>query len=157
MKKNRFVLWGCLLLLNVAGCSPVKKSSVRKQDSSASGGIEQFLSDFEKAAVTHNKDKLIQLMDPDYVKEQLVGFLNGNITQFLNEFFCGNKVDGSGFECLHYTEIISLKKVSLNKETNGYRVAYAVYSNQTGVKTNWTITIKNIQGKLVYGLVGASG
>jgi hypothetical protein len=158
MKNKGFKIIGMLLLLvAMTGCSLLKKSTETKRDSNSSKGIELFLADFEKAAVTHNTDKLIELMDQDYVKEQLVDFLNGNTTQFLDEFFCGDKVDGSGFACLQYMEITSLNKVELNKENDGYRVSYDVYSNQTGVKTSWTITLKNIHGKLIYGLVGAVG
>lgn len=139
------------------GCFLVKKSTGSNPDVQNPGNVEQFLAEFEKAVITHNAGKLMKLMDADYVKAQHDEFLKGNTTQFLNEFFCGNKVDGSGFECLNFNEIKSLTRVELSKTNSGYDVTYEIFSNHSGVKRNWTITIKDVSGKAVLGFYGASG
>src|SRR5688572_4882305 len=67
--------------------------------------LDSFIVSFQQAVLAGDKAKLMELMDPDYKKVQHDKFHGGNTDRFLNELFCGNKVDQDGFDC------ISLKKV----------------------------------------------
>lgn len=122
-----------------------------------SNDLDNFLLDFEKAVINHDSKMLLKLMDDDYVVEQHDGLLNGNTTQFLNEFFCGNLISGNGFKCLTFEEIKDIKRIKLVKHDQEYSVEYEVFSDQFSIKASWMVTIRELNGELIYGLYGAVG
>lgn len=145
-----------LILVSVLlfmGCSVIKPKSGDKPPKE----LKSFLADFEKAVVSHNTEKLMELMDPDYVKNQHDEMLRGNTSQFINEFFCGNLADGSGFKCLKLLEIEGAKMHELVKEDGYYYVYYTISSAKIKVTCSWTITVKEIDGERIFGFFGASG
>ncbi|MFW5793275.1 MAG: hypothetical protein ACOCWC_03250 [Bacteroidota bacterium] len=150
--KKHFIRVGFLLLLFMvfSACSSLKQKP--KPNS-----LEYYLSDFEKAVLKHDAERVLELMDEEYVKNQHDNFLSGNTTQFLNEFFCGNLIDGSGFKCPKFTEIKSLKRTRLIEEHEGFRVVYEVSTKKIKVETDWVITVKQFSGQKIFGLYGASG
>ncbi|MBK8807829.1 MAG: hypothetical protein IPO21_14745 [Bacteroidales bacterium] len=159
MKEKIVKMFGLLLfILSVLGCSSTKNSTTVKQDSDVTSEVKIYLAEFEKAVVSHDATKIMQLMDKNYVKEQHDDFLKGRTTQFLNEFFCGNIVNSNSFKCIKYDEIEGLQETNLVKENDYYKVTCEVYSKKIRIKTNcWVIKVTTINGKRVYGLVGASG
>lgn len=155
MKKLNITITCIFLVLVFSACSALKtKKSKEKQHPE---NIEYFLSEFEKSVLKHDAERLLELMDQDYVRDQHDNFLNGNTTQFVNEFFCGNIVKGQGFKCLKFKEISSLKRTGLEESHEGFRVSYIVSGKTDKVQTEWLITVKSFNGKTYYGLYGASG
>jgi hypothetical protein len=154
-----FISWQ----LTSCGQIKQKKSREYKSDNESPladhpGDLKKFLADFEKAALSHSEEKLMQTMDHHYKAEQHDQFLQGRTEQFLNEFFCGNKTDGKEeFICLKYSEITAIKLKDITKNESGYNVDYIVSGNSFSIKCSWTITVNTAGDILVYGLCGAVG
>ena len=115
------------------------------------------LASFEKAVLAHDLNKVLQHMDQDYVDEQCNSFLKGNTAQFINEFFCGELTDGTGFRCLDFKDIQLIERTLMAKKENYWEVSYHVKTRKAAIIANWTISIKQQNSRMVYGLVGAMG
>ncbi len=142
-------------MIAFSGCSSLKTK--KSNDKQYPENLEQYLSEFEKSVLKHDAERLMELMDENYVRDQHDQLLQGNTTQFVNEFFCGNIVKGQGFKCLKFKEISSLKRTGLEEVHEGFRVSYIVSDKKDKIQTEWTITVKQFNGKTYYGLYGASG
>ena len=126
----------------------------------------EFLEEFEKAALAHDSEKLIELLDQEYRQNQLDGFHQGDTESFLNELFCGKDVKARGFECLKYNTIKQLNLVKVERITRqdiplivvGYTVSYRVTDGTYDVVCDWTVTVKGSRfQQTVYGIYGAVG
>jgi len=164
MKKGIEIICLFLLVFTISNCSSTKRMGLGEGAiSDETREVKKFLTKLEKAAISHDSDKLLKLIDQNYLEEQYYGFLGGDTTQFLNELFCGNYVDEKGFECLKFTEIENMEILELVKgndcfsSNSCYRVEYKVATNQKTVIASWTITIHTVNGKKIYGLEGAYG
>lgn len=142
----------CIVFI-LASCATEKSSSTKAQD----GTIEQFVSSFEKATLSHDSREIMLFMENGYVKEQHDQFLEGRTEQFLNEFFCGTNQRSNKFECTGYKKIDVIERVSIVKKENWYD-----YTFKIKVGNEWILVVQTIAGKpskysKIYGLVGASG
>jgi hypothetical protein len=146
------------LLLFFISCSVTSKVNNTGEKFKIPKDLNQFLSDFEYAVITNNQSQVLNFMDPDYIKEQLDDFLQGRTEQFLNEFFCGMKTDGSGFECPEFDNITNFEFVNIEKtDENMYRVVYLIITDDTRIECDWGLMIIPSGVVYRYGLVGASG
>ncbi len=144
-----------IVLLLMAGCSVFK--SKKTVESAIPHELQDFLSDFEKAVKSQNNKKILSMMDKEYLTEQHDIFLKGNTSQFLNEFFCGELTNGRGFKCLKFNELKNASKINIIKDLDYYVVMYEISDSEDSIITSWTISVREIKGKIVYGLVGAMG
>ena len=103
-----------ILLLSIVSLTPVKTRAqgiAQEKDSE----LELFIQKFMSAANNRNVDSVMMMMDPAYKMEQHDRFLKGNTKQFLNELFCGNLTDGSGFKCVKFKKIRFVQLASLGQ------------------------------------------
>ncbi len=119
--------------------------------------LSVFLSSFEQSVTSHNQNKVLLYMDKAYKKEQHDEMLEGRTEQFLNEFFSGTNVDGSGFVLVKFSSIKGIYFTSIQQTETGYTVYYTVKTNAVTVDCNWEISVTETEDGTVYGLVGAVG
>jgi len=119
--------------------------------------LDDFLIKFEESVINQDKIGLISLMDPEYKLVQLDGFYNGNTEQFLNEFFCGNELNGDGFKCILFNEITKVERVKILKGEAQYTIVYKIISKDDEIKADWTITVIAEDENIIYGIYGAVG
>jgi len=139
----------------MAGCSVFKSN--KTSETAIPKALQQFLFDFEKAVKDQNTEKILSLMDKEYLTEQHDNFLEGRTSQFLNEFFCGELTNGRGFKCLKFNELKNASKISIIQNLDSYVVMYEVSDAKDSIIASWTISVREIKGKIVYGFVGAMG
>jgi len=153
MKKILFIS----VLFFLFSCASVYKIGSEGEKYKIPKKLSVFLNSFEKSVLLHNTDKLLSHMDKEYKKEQLDGMLEGRTEQFLNEFFSGTNVDGSGFVNLTYSSITGIYFTSIQQNEGSYTVYYSVEIKNRRVDCDWEISITKDGDNTVYGLVGAVG
>ena len=120
--------------------------------------IAVFLDEFEAAVESHNTERIMACMDPDYVKEQHDEFLGGRTDQFINEFFGGYKKNTKSFKTVPYRDIKKLKLLDLVHDgDNFYTAKYLVKAKGVKVLCEWSVKIRFNGGKTAFGMVGAVG
>ena len=144
-----------LMVFAFTSCSMFKKSTTDAEQ--IPKDLISYLREFENAVATQNTDKVLQLMDADYVKEQHDNFLNGNTWQFLNEFFCGIVQETNDFYCINFFEIERIERRNIVEHNGSYSVTYWIYDKKDIIKTSWSISVRETEGQTVYGLFGAVG
>jgi len=119
--------------------------------------LSAFLNSFEQSVTLHDSNKLLSYMDKAYKKEQHDEMLEGRTEQFLNEFFSGTNVDGSGFVLVKFSLIRGIYFTSIQQNETGYSVYYTVKTKDVTVDCNWEISVTKTEDGTVYGFVGAVG
>jgi hypothetical protein len=152
--KYLFVLFGLFLF----SCATTTKLNTAGTKYKIPKDLDLFLNEFENTVKTHNQSKVLNFMDPDYIREQLDDFLDGRAEQFLNEFFCGMKTDDSGFFCPEFETITGFEFEDIEKTEEGmYRVVYTITTKAESIRCDWGIMVIPTGVVYRYGLVGASG
>ncbi|NOZ34414.1 MAG: hypothetical protein GXO80_03840 [Chlorobi bacterium] len=116
-----------------------------------------FLNSFEQSVASHNVDKLMLLMDKNYKKEQHDDMLEGKTAQFINEFFGGTDVNGSGYKNPKFKNITSIHFTSIQEIENGYTVYYFITTKEYRIDCRWDISVNKTKNGTIYGLIGAVG
>ena len=147
-----------LVILFVFSCSSVQKTGSSGEKFKISKGLNQFLLDFETSAKSHDKKAMLNLMDKEYLHDQLDNMLEGRTDQFFNEFFAGRQTNGKGFRVLNFDTVTTLDFTGINQTNeNSFEVFYIVKTPEYQINCQWQIKLHSINGKTVFGLVGASG
>jgi hypothetical protein len=141
------IILGTLAVINTAFAQEVPKD------------LQQFLDKFFLAVTSHNSAEVMNLMDPDYKKEQHDAFLKGNTKQFLDEFFCGyDPADGETYECMKFNEVIKLELSSHIPDIELYIVMVHVTDSDSTVEVTWMVSAKlGDDGKINFGMIGTYG
>ena len=95
--------------------------------------------------------------DKNYIKEQLEEMLEGKTEQFLNEFFSGKNVNGTGYLSVNYQSVTGIYFSSLQKSESGYTVNYIIETKNAKVECSWELSVKKTETGTTYGLIGAFG
>ena len=120
--------------------------------------LYDFLKIFELNVKQHNSDRVMQCMNIDFLDIQLKGMLNGNVEQFLNEFFCGDNIKTGAFECAKFQTIKKLKRqMIIHSGSDEFEVVYTIIGKGFKIKTDWVVSSKKEGQKTIFGLVGAMG
>lgn len=121
--------------------------------------LKEFLDKFASAVTSHNAEEVMNLMDPDYRKEQHDAFLKGNTKQFLDEFFCGyDPADGETYECIKFNEVIKLELTTHIPDVELYIVIFHVTDSDSTVEVTWMVSAKpGDDGKNNFGMIGTYG
>ncbi len=158
MKSNKIinVLFFAVIFL-IFSCSTTYKTGSEGEKYKIPKDLSSFLHSFEKSVTLNDSAEILSHIDKNYIKEQLENMLEGRTEQFLNEFFSGNNVDGSGFVSVKYNTIKGIYFSSLQKNESGYTVYYIIETKDAKVECTWEISeIKTTHGT-IYGLIGAVG
>ncbi len=119
--------------------------------------LESFLKNYEKDVLKHNTEKVLLLMDKEYLSEQHDNNLRGNTKQFLDEFFCGNLTNKEGFVCIKFINVTQMERLKIIEKENSFIVKYRIVSKQNEIETEWDVSMQTIEGKIIFGLIGAVG
>jgi len=152
---KKFVLISTVFFL--FSCASTYKVGSEGENYKIPKELSVFLSSFEQSVTSHNSVNILLHMDKAYKKEQHDDMLEGRTEQFLNEFFSGSNVNGSGFVSVKFNSIKSIHFVSIQKNETGYTVYYTVETKDAIVDCSWEISVKITETETVYGLVGAVG
>lgn len=115
---------------------------------------KKTIKSFQKAVKKHEQEKVMKLLDANYVKEQHDQFLEGRTEQFLEELFCGNSLTNQGkFECHKFTNISSIKLISYDEKENGFKLHFKVTSEKTASEVILFL-VKNESNYFILGAVG---
>jgi len=153
MKKILFIS----ALFFLFSCSVTYKIGSEGEKYKIPKNLSVFLSSFEQSVTSHNQNKVLSYMDNAYKKEQHDEMLEGRTEQFLNEFFSGTNVDGSGFVLVKFSLIRGIYFTSIQQTETGYTVYYTVKTKDVTVDCNWEISVTKTEDGTVFGLVGAFG
>jgi hypothetical protein len=96
-------------------------------------------------------------MDITYKLEQHDKFHKGNTERFLNELFCGSRIDQEGFKCIPLKKIRSIQLASKGDGDNHINVVFRVGDKKTKIDVLLTVVVTEINGEKVYGIYGAVG
>ena len=151
-------LYLIFIVFFIFSCTSVQKINSSGEKYKISKELNQFLVDFESAVEDQKRTELLNLMDPDYKKEQHDEMLEGRTDQFLNEFFAGRQTNGKGFKVLNFESVTSLDFSGINKTNEDtFDVFYIVKTSEYQINCRWQIKLRIIKEKNVFGMVGASG
>lgn len=154
MKKIKRSFWVFIAVAMLSACSLFRSGTAYDK---IPPDVKTFLRTFENAVRANDIPKIMQLMDSEYVAEQHDGMLQGNTQQFIREFFCGNIMDGTGFECVNLLDVNSLRLLRLDENAGYYDVSYEINAKHIRIHTQWVIRIREQNGSPTLGLVGAMG
>lgn len=119
-----------------------------------------FLDEFEQAVLSHDKGRMLELMDKRYRAEQHDDFLEGQTDQFLNEFFDGKTPDGR-WGHITFSNISRIERLSLEPAERGHSsglpafvVSYRVEADGVVVIVSWNVTESPWDRYGLYGAVG---
>ena len=151
-------LYLILSIILISSCSSIQKINSSGEKFKISRELNQFLLDFETTAKSHSKNGMLNLMDKEYKQEQHDEMLEGRTVQFLNEFFAGRQTNDKGFKVLDFETVTTLDFISINQtDEDTFEVFYIVKTPEYQINCHWQIKLRSINGKKVFGLVGASG
>ncbi len=119
--------------------------------------IDSFLTKFEKAVLQNDTQALMEMMDADYRKEQHDEMLGGRTDLFLDELFCGNRIDESEFKCFKLKEIVSIQRKKVEETELGHTVKYTLANSYMEITTELLVLKKFVDGRSVFGIEGARG
>jgi hypothetical protein len=149
-------LFSVLLILVFSACS-LNKGAVDPSLAELPDDLKAFLHAFENAALSHDAERMLTLMDEEYLKVQHDEMLKGRTEQFLNELFCGNIVNSNSFKCLEFKNLKNLKLIKLENNTDSYTVYYIVKAENVSVTAEWEVRVKATENGRVFGIFGALG
>ncbi len=118
--------------------------------------LQAFLTDFEASVSAGNQGNVMALMDPNYVKEQHDGMLDGRTEQFISEFLSGVSESGT-FKTISLNEVKSTEFIRLEEKAGSTMVYYKIKSDNTIISCYWQIITREENGIRVYGFFGAVG
>lgn len=153
--KHLYLIFAIIL---ISSCSSIQKINSSGEKFKISKDLNQFLLDFETTAKNHDKKAMLNLMDKEYLHDQHDIMLEGRTDQFFNEFFAGRQTNGKGFRVLNFENVTTLDFTGINKTNeDSFEVFYIVKTPEYQINCQWQIKLCIINGKKVFGLVGASG
>ncbi len=156
MRTQVFNLALLISLLAFSACSsvvylPETKKTDKKE-------LKQFLKELPDVAVNKHYTELMEYMDAGYLKDQHEGFLKGDDIQFVNEIFCGNDINDNSFHCINQNEITSFEIKTVEQiEDTKYKALFIVGDAVNKVSCEMLISKTMVDGKPVFGLIGAVG
>lgn len=119
--------------------------------------MDAFIADFISAVKSKNQATIMEFMDLEYKLEQHDKLHKGNTTRFLDELFCGNIVDGTGFKCVKIKKIKDLQLAVKGDGKKNIPVVFRVFEKKTKVDVTLTIVIRIENGVRHFGIVGGVG
>ncbi|MCD4795323.1 MAG: hypothetical protein K8R54_18975 [Bacteroidales bacterium] len=153
--KHLYLIFAIILIFS---CSSIQKINSSGEKFKISKELNQFLLDFETTAKSHNKTGMLNLMDKVYKQEQHDEMLECRTDQFFNEFFAGRQTNGKGFKVLNFETVTILDFTGINQtDEDSFEVFYIVKTPEYQINCQWQVKLRIINGKNVFGLVGASG
>ncbi|MBU1218583.1 hypothetical protein KKF34_08865 [Myxococcota bacterium] len=119
-------------------------------------GLQTFLNDFVATVLKFEEQKILGMLEKEYVKTQLDQFKKKDVYSFVSELFCGNSKSGK-FKCFVLRDIISIEIKKIGPATNGTKktseVVFSVKSKDDSIQVNLTVVYEK-SGFSIRGAVG---
>ena len=96
--------------------------------------LAAYINKFEAAVESHDRNEVLNLLEPGYVKRQHDNFLNGNTQQFLDELLCGESSDEGKYTCPGFDNISNIKLIKVEPYLDFYFAWYEIKANSTSYK-----------------------
>jgi hypothetical protein len=80
---------------------------------------QQFISKFMGAVSVNKKNKVIKLIDKEYISKYLDGKHKGNKLDFLAQFFAGIVVKSEEFSAVPFSKIFGIRLLEVNELQEG--------------------------------------
>jgi hypothetical protein len=119
--------------------------------------LDAFIAQFKAAALAKDKVQLMALMDPAYKMEQHDKFKQGNTESFLNELFCGYKIDQNGFKCIPIKKLRSIDLATQGDDGAEISLVFRVGDKKDKIDVLLVAIMRMVDGVKVYGIRGAVG
>ena len=113
--------------------------------------LEESLTGFEQATLSHDKRAFMDLVDADYKKVEHDGFFQGVTDNFLNNFFCGQVPGTNQQYCVLFDEISEIRRVELEKGKGSHKITYRVKTPKREIDSRHNLVVERD------GLVGFIG
>jgi hypothetical protein len=155
----RYITIAILLVFSLSSHAHPAKAFVKSEaKTKISADLKDFLKSFETQVKINDASGVMEFMDTEYLDVQLKGMLDGNLEQFLNEFFCGENMETKESQCANFRDIKKLKRHSLTiSGPDEFEVAYYIIGKGFKLDTEWFISAKKEGEFTTYGLIGAMG
>ncbi len=137
-----------LSLLLSAGCSRADIPTLIAPDSRTA--VDRLVTALRGGVAMQDRDRLMALMDPEYVQEQHDRLLEGRTDQFLNEFFAGTEVVSGKFRSVEVEELQRIERIDIEEtdEDDRYEVeAILLTSAGTEIRVAWYIVVERLSSK----------
>lgn len=92
--------------------------------------LAAYINKFEAAVENHDKNGVLKLLEPGYVKRQHNSFLNGNTQQFLDELLCGESSDEGKYTCPGFDNISNIKLIKVEPYLDFYFAWFEIKANE---------------------------
>lgn len=169
-----------LLCLGLAACAPVPKAASTPcpeagpaavfipgaRDADPSGRVpvpedegarvEALMKAFERAVARHDRKRVLDALDPDYLKKEFQEYYNRDTTAFLDDFFCGWTPDSTQSLCLPFDSVEELERTGLEYDRGPDRFSahYLVKASARSVRA----TLQVMPSRSVsFGVLGSRG
>ncbi len=149
----RHVLLLCFSALLFAACGSKKPL----QEATGYESEALFLETFVRAVQEHNEEMILQLLDEEYVNEQLHGIFRGDQAKFIGDLFCGYLTNGDNFGCLELAEITEFRHSRSWVEDDLHWVEFTGFDGTQAVICTFTLVQQIVNGEVQYSLYGAVG
>lgn len=118
--------------------------------------LQTFLNNFMDTVLKFEEQKILGMLEKEYVKTQLDQFKKKDVYSFVSELFCGNSKSGK-FKCFVLRDILSIEVKKIGPVTNGAKktsdVVFTVKSKDDSIEVNLTV-VHETNGFSIRGAVG---
>jgi hypothetical protein len=109
----------------------VSYDTVVVQKSTGVESLDQFLSGFESAVLSHNAAQVLNYLDKDYKKEQYEKQMKFNTDSFMNAFFSSYQMEKSSYKIL-FNKITKISRTEAKVLAGTYTIYSVTYTVWTG-------------------------
>jgi outer membrane biogenesis lipoprotein LolB len=116
---------------SAAKTQSVSYDTVVVQKSTGIESLDQFLSGFETAVLSHNSAQVLNYLDKDYKKEQYEKQMKFNTDSFMNAFFSSYQMEKSAYKIL-FNKITKISRTEAKVLAGTYSIYSVTYMVWTG-------------------------
>lgn len=141
---------------SAAKTQSVSYDTVVVQKSTGVESLDQFLSGFESAVLSHNAAQVLNYLDKDYKKDQYEKQMKFNADSFMNAFFSNNQLVQGTYK-IGFKNITKIIRTDSKMLAGYYTVTYTIMAgklSETLALTVFTRLDKGVLKHAIYGPVG---
>ncbi len=122
------------------------------------GDLDSILTLLEEAAVSKDVEKMIPLMDEEYIELELNGMCKGDKGFFMDKFFSGYSRKYDRFKDVRFSDIKEVEFEKLMESIDGFDVFYSIETEEGEVDCFWVLKANYSEdGPVTYKLIGTLG
>lgn len=174
MNHSAYKLFSILLIgtgfvLTVSSCGSAKTTvetpavtvkadtaGTAKQLTTGFASLDDFLTGFENATLSHNSSLILGFLNKEYKEEQYEKLLKRHTDSFLNKFYSDNKVTKDGY-VINYKKITGIKRGATSMVSGYWTVNYVISMGKENVDVTYTVMTRYTYGTMRFSLYGPVG